>query len=192
MRCVSKIWNVNTNSRWLEQPHHFYWQPHTFQKYLLEDFLFALWLPWADDSAWWHQDPIRDWQNMILIDLPHSVSEKSWMVGDWCARQVLTPWVLIMLWLKVKSNTDWTNIYNCISLIGASWEKCSFCRGCMSKMNVSCAEQIIKAIWEQFCQAKETNSKKYQIILSREFLHHYSFDLYVNPILPWDIDIKLP
>ena len=42
----------------------------------------------------------------------------------------------------------------------------------MSKMNVSCAEQIIKAIWEQFCQAKETNSKKYQIILSLEFLQH--------------------
>ena len=54
----------------------------------------------------------------------------------------------------------------------------------MSKMNVSCAEQIIKAIWEQFCQAKETNSKKYQIILSLEFLHHYSFDLYVKPFLP--------
>ena len=59
----------------------------------------------------------------------------------------------------------------------------------MSKMNVSCAEQIIKAIWEQFCQSKETNSKKYQIILSLEFLHHYSFDLYVKPFLPWDTEI---
>ena len=132
--------------------------------------------------------PLEIDSNMILIVLCltslNSVYQRNheWLVIG----GVLIPWVLIMLWLKVKSNTDWTNIYNCILLIGARWEKCSFCRGCMSKMNVSCAEQIIKAIWEQFCQAKETNSKKYQIILSLEFLHYYSFDLYEKPCLPWD------
>ena len=105
------------------------------------------------------------------------------MNGWWlvCVREVLIPWVLIMLWLKVKSNTERIHLYTAaFLLIGASWEKCSFCWGCMSKMNVSCAEQIIKAIWEQFCQSKETNSTKYQIILSLQ-----NFSTTIHLIYMW-------
>ena len=67
------------------------WQANIFyvHTYFLRLSLFALWLlPGADDEAWWHRDPIRDWQQYDPNSpLPHltqlSLSEKSWMVGDW-------------------------------------------------------------------------------------------------------------
>ena len=99
----------------------------------------------------------------------------------------LTSWVLIMLWLKVKSNTDWTNIYNCISPDRRTLRKMLFLSRLHVKNECFLCWTNHQSHLGTILSGKRNKFKELSNYSVSRISPLYSFDLYVKPFLPWDI-----